>query len=329
MAAGRFAPFHRGHQHLIERARGLVDALDVVVVHEPDDILAPELRTGWIRDAFAEHPQVQVHAVQAGDDPAEAVRSRLGSAPDICFTGMGHDGWSANLAPRHVEIERLPGIESQVVRADALAALDQLPGGTRASVVRRVCVLGAESTGKTTLARDLADALATVWVPEYGRDYTETLPDRLRYVWTTPDFEIIQAPELERGSRCALCQPHRDRRPDAFATSLFHELYVGYRAPELDAYLRRYDLYLLTSIDTPFQMDTTGLRYDGDTRAFMDATYHRHAEESGAPWVSLLGPPQERLRTAVEAVASMLGRFAGSAALTDLRAPAPVRVAAR
>jgi hypothetical protein len=45
--------------------------------------------------------------------------------------------------------------------------------------------------------------------------------------------------------------------------------------------------------------------------------------------VSLLGPPQERLRTAVEAVASMLGRFAGPAALTDLRAPAPVRVAAR
>jgi hypothetical protein len=61
----------------------------------------------------------------------------------------------------------------------------------------------------------------------------------------------------------------------------------------------------------------------------MDATYHRHAEESGAPWAVLQGPPQERLRTAVEAVAAMLGRYAGAAALTDLRAPAPVRVAAR
>ena len=170
VAAGRFAPFHRGHQHLIERARGLVDALDVIVMHRPDDVLAPELRTGWIRDAFAEHPQVEVHAVAAGDDPAAAVRERLGSAPDVSFTGAGHDGWCTSLAPRHVEIDRLPGIDSEIVRADALAALDQLPGGTRASVVRRVCVLGAESTGKTTLARDLADALATVWVPEYGRD---------------------------------------------------------------------------------------------------------------------------------------------------------------
>ena len=109
VAAGRFAPFHRGHQHLIERARGLVDALDVVVVHEPDDNLAPELRTGWIRDAFAEHPQVQVHAVAAGDDPVAAVRARLVSAPDICFTGAGHDGWSATLADRNVEIERQIG----------------------------------------------------------------------------------------------------------------------------------------------------------------------------------------------------------------------------
>src|SRR3954465_4325771 len=104
VTAGRFAPFHRGHQHLIERARGLVDALDVVVVHAPDDVLAPELRTGWIRDAFAEHPQGQGHAAPAGDDPAAAVRARLGSVPDVCFTGKDHDGWSATLAPQHTEI---------------------------------------------------------------------------------------------------------------------------------------------------------------------------------------------------------------------------------
>ena len=134
-------------------------------------------------------------------------------------------------------------------------------------------------------------------MPEYGRDYTETLPDRLRYVWTTPDFEIISKRQNWNEDRAAR---YANRivivDTDAFATSLFHELYVGYRAPELDAYLRNYDLYLLTSIDTPFQMDTTGLRYDGDTRAFMDATYQRHAEESGRPWVALQGPPQERLR---------------------------------
>ena len=332
VAAGRFAPFHRGHQHLIERARGLVDALDVVVMHGPDDVLAPELRTGWIRDAFAEHPQVQVHAVPEGDDPAAAVRG----APRRGARHLLH-----GRRPRRLERDARasgtsrssasPGIDSEVVRADALAALDQLPGGTRASVVRRVCVLGAESTGKTTVARDLADALATVWVPEYGRDYTETLPDRLRYVWTTPDFEIISKRQNWNEDRAAR---YANRivivDTDAFATSLFHELYVGYRAPELDAYLRRYDLYLLTSIDTPFQMDMTGLRYDGDTRALhgrdlppprggVGAAVGRRSRARRRSGCARRSRPSPRCSA----------RYAGPAALTDLRAPAPVRVAAR
>ena len=37
----------------------------------------------------------------------------------------------------------------------------------------RVCILGAESTGKTTLAAALAARFETVWNPEYGRVYTE------------------------------------------------------------------------------------------------------------------------------------------------------------
>ena len=328
VAAGRFAPFHRGHQHLIERARGLVDSLDVVVVHEPDDVLAPELRTGWIRDAFAEHPQVQVHAVPAGDDPAEAVRGRLASDPDLCFTGKGHDGWSAALAQRHVEIEWLPGIESDVVRADALAALDQLPGGTgirRAARVRARRREHGQDDARARPRRRAGDGLGARVRARLHRDAARPAALRL------DDARLrdhLEAPELERGSRARYANRIVIVDTDAFATSLFHELYVGYRAPELDAYLRRYDLYLLTSIDTPFQMDVTGLRYDGDTSAFMDATYRRHAEESGAPWAAL------RPATGATAHGRRGGRgdaraLRGPAALTDLRAPAPVRVAAR
>src|SRR5581483_9617149 len=43
----------------------------------------------------------------------------------------------------------------------------------RAYYARRICLIGAESTGKTTLARALAEHYQTVWVPEYGREYSE------------------------------------------------------------------------------------------------------------------------------------------------------------
>jgi nicotinamide riboside kinase len=39
--------------------------------------------------------------------------------------------------------------------------------------VQRVAFIGGESSGKTTLARVLAERLQTVWVPEYGRTLWE------------------------------------------------------------------------------------------------------------------------------------------------------------
>ncbi|WP_163317363.1 AAA family ATPase, partial [Enterobacter hormaechei] len=39
--------------------------------------------------------------------------------------------------------------------------------------VRRICLLGGESTGKSTLSKALADVLDTAYVTEFGRDYWE------------------------------------------------------------------------------------------------------------------------------------------------------------
>jgi nicotinamide riboside kinase len=41
------------------------------------------------------------------------------------------------------------------------------------SQVARVAILGAESSGKSTLAAALADHYGTVWVPEYLREFVE------------------------------------------------------------------------------------------------------------------------------------------------------------
>ena len=59
-----------------------------------------------------------------------------------------------------------------------------------AAPVKRVCLLGAESTGKTTLAEALAGALETLVNPEYGRPYTELGRERAR-PWTSDEFTHI------------------------------------------------------------------------------------------------------------------------------------------
>ena len=114
-----------------------------------------------------------------------------------------------------------------------------------AGPVKRVCLLGAESTGKTTLARTLAAEYDTVWNPEFGRPYTEIgrNPDA---PWTSDEFTHIARIQcwyedtLARSAREVIfCDT------DAFTTALFHQVYLGEPTHAFDDLLeRRYDLYL-------------------------------------------------------------------------------------
>ena len=58
--------------------------------------------------------------------------------------------------------------------------------------VKRVVIIGAESTGKTTLARALAEHYKTPWVPEFGRFYTEARQPSWA-PWRSDEFTLIAA----------------------------------------------------------------------------------------------------------------------------------------
>jgi NadR type nicotinamide-nucleotide adenylyltransferase len=192
-----------------------------------------------------------------------------------------------------------------------LRYLAHLDPHVRAHFVRRVCLVGAESTGKTTLARLLAERYETVWVPEYGREYSERTGKQLGDAWTTEEFRHIadvQAATEERLAQEAngilVCDT------DLYTTARFHEVYLGARDAELErrARARRYDLYLLCGLDAPFVQD--GWRADGPHRAAMDAAYRRHLVESGTPWVELRGSLDERLARACAAIDDLVVRSA-------------------
>ena len=50
----------------------------------------------------------------------------------------------------------------------------------------RVCLTGAESTGKSELAKELARQFAAPWVPEYAREYAERANRELSYMDVMP-----------------------------------------------------------------------------------------------------------------------------------------------
>ena len=174
-----------------------------------------------------------------------------------------------------------------------------------AGPVKRVCLLGAESTGKTTLARALAEAYDTVWNPEFGRPYTEIGRDP-EAPWTSDEFTHIARIQcwyedtLVRSAREVLfCDT------DAFTTALFHHVYLGEPTHAFDDLLeRQYDLYLVCGIEVRWKHD--GIREFAEQRLWMHERYLERAAASGSPWALVEGPHDARLRLASDAVDALL-----------------------
>ncbi|HEX8071370.1 MAG TPA: AAA family ATPase [Pyrinomonadaceae bacterium] len=318
LIVGKFYPPHRGHKHLLDTARARVDELYVIVCRKPHEAPAGELRAAWLREI---HPDVRVLLI---DDELDADDSRLwaenckrwlGFTPDLVFTSEAYgDPFAQHLGCAHVLVDQARAavpVSGTMVRADPLACWEFLEPPVRAYYARRVCLVGAESTGKTTLAAALAAHYHTVWVPEYGREYSERkLAEEGGYDWRSDEFAHIAARQCEleeagarRAARLLVCDT------DAFATSIWHRRYMGARDPAVEAIVarqRRPDLYLLTDIATPFVQDGTR---DGELiRDWMHDTFVAELTAQARPFRHLTGPFDERFRQATRHIDELLLR---------------------
>jgi len=174
-----------------------------------------------------------------------------------------------------------------------------------AGPVKRVCLLGAESTGKTTLARALAAEYDTVWNPEFGRPYTEIGRDP-DAPWTSDEFTHIA--RIQCWYEDTLARSARDVifcDTDAFTTALFHQVYLGDPTHAFDDLLERhYHLYFVCGIEVPWKHD--GVREFEEQRHWMHERYLERAAASGSPWVLVEGPQAARLQESSSAVDQLL-----------------------
>lgn len=174
--------------------------------------------------------------------------------------------------------------------------------------MKRVVLIGSESTGKTTLAERLARHYGVSWVPEFVRDYAAAKGALLE----ASDVDAIARGQVARedehrsraeaGDECLLIGD-----TDLLSTAVYAAHYYG-RAPEwvVDAARhRRPDLYLLLDIDLPWTPDTQ--RDRGHRRREMHALFRAAVEASGVPFVVISGDSTARFATASAAIDELLG----------------------
>ena len=169
--------------------------------------------------------------------------------------------------------------------------------------MKRVVLIGSESTGKTTLAERLARHYGVSWVPEFVRDYAAAKGAPL----DGSDVDAIArgqvAREDEYRSRAALSNERLlIADTDLLSTAVYAAHYYG-RAPEwvVDAARRRRpDLYLLLDVDLPWTPDPQ--RDRGHMRPEMHALFRSAVEASGAPFVVISGSSTARFNSACAAI---------------------------
>jgi NadR type nicotinamide-nucleotide adenylyltransferase len=321
LVLGKFLPPHAGHRFLAERARAMADDVVVLLLANSAEPIPVEVRHRWLEEMLpwaavcsgvADHP-VDYEDPAVYDLWAATIREVTGRPSfDLLLTSEPAYGdmTAERIGARHVLVDpdrvAVP-ISSTAIRTDPYACWDFLFPGVRAWYAKRVCLTGAESTGTTTTAEQLAALYGTVWVPEYGREYSVP-KDARGETWTTGEFVYIahRQQELEdeaaRGAnRILFCDT------DALATAIWHEQYLGSRAPEVEAIARSrtYDLTFLTAAEIPWVQD--GDRNSNEVRQRMQRRFEEELAARPEPVVELRGTLETRLATAVDAIETHLG----------------------
>ena len=160
----------------------------------------------------------------------------------------------------------------------------------------RVCLTGAESTGKSELAKLLARHFSAALVPEYSREYSLARQNELSYSDVGPIAHgQMEREDAARGDLIIL-------DTDLLSTVVYSRHHFG-AVPQwvqTKAAERLADLYLLMDIDVPWVWDP--VRDSGATRKELHDDFRAALEEFGARYELISGTWDERLRGAIEAI---------------------------
>ena len=172
----------------------------------------------------------------------------------------------------------------------------------------KVVLFGPESTGKTTLSRQLARYYSSVWVPEYAREFLQNKWNNERKTCEPNDLLPIAEGQMRLENKLAkktetvlICDT------DLLETKVYSEAYyLGDCDPILEKYAiaNTYDLYFLTYIDTPWEPDD--LRDKPNNREEMFNTFQEALIVHKRPYVLLKGNKQERFKIAIKHIDELL-----------------------
>jgi HTH-type transcriptional regulator, transcriptional repressor of NAD biosynthesis genes len=180
---GSFRPFHKGHEALIDYAKANCDELTILITTLPDEVIPYKYRLKWVLSTYLDDPRVQIVAdtVKEPSLTGDAlsiwwgmyVTQKFGQF-DRVFTSEDY-GWTfaEAMGAVHFPFDKARAqvpVSATLIREKPLTYWNYLNNFAKDYFVKKIAIIGTESTGKTVMCKQLAEHYNTIWAPEVGRD---------------------------------------------------------------------------------------------------------------------------------------------------------------
>ncbi len=171
---------------------------------------------------------------------------------------------------------------------------------------QRIVVLGPESTGKSTLCRQLADHYQTIWVPEFARAYLTEKGMQYTYddLLTIAQGQLKLEEDTDQQLSTANANPKIFYDTNMYVMQVWCEfVFDKCHSWILEQIATRpYDLYLLCNIDLPWVKDELREYPDVESRISLYNIYRQIMIGQHVPWIDISGEYDQRLQTAIHAI---------------------------
>ena len=317
---GKFLPFHKGHEAMINFALSKCEFLTVLVCCSDKESIPDTYRKAWIEKAFEKEKNIEIRTLNYLEselpntsESSESV-SRIWAdifikqLPDysLLITSEKYGNFvAAFMNIQHIAFDipkkHFP-VSATAVRNDVFTNWEYLPDSVKPDLSVKVVILGTECTGKTTLTEKLAKHFNCSFVLEAGRDIIANSNS-----FTFDDLHIVATEHAKRIDKTILANSPLVIIDTDIHTTKSYSQFTFEKELEISANIynsNKANLYLYLNNDVEYLQD--GTRLSETERNLLDLSHRQVLTDHNIHIIEIKGDWNARFEMAVEQINKLI-----------------------